>query len=1104
MAPVRLTGLFLVLCFFLNETITSTNIIFYDTVIENGRVEMTCETSIPHVEYYIWYQDGNFFENTSNDFLIINALRRYAGDYSCQAMSNASSETSDNRYLNVLYAPGDPWPECSIDVESTDYMKEGDTIRILCRAIDGNPHPTLEWFDNITGDPLPDSVYSTPSPSDDPPLTTNEVEWDLTSDDNGKIFRCEGDHDVTSTKICFTDELDVKYAPYHPSCTLLDDITYQENTQIEIICTAVGGNPLATLRWINGSSHELLDEIGTPSSGTETSLTYQQIVNRSDNQMDYLCNATNLVLSEPLTCNTGPLIVHFAPKAVHLTGYEPVVKSGDVLDLTCTSESSNPRPSIQWYKNDSELTDNEQEKIGEEEYIDGDFHGTITRQVLSIRLSAEHNTVHFQCEATHTEYDNVESDKLHPVVFFAPSEPSHCDTSLNGPVGPLLEYESLELMCTSCSSNPEADIVWYKDQVPITTGVSATTYSDGWYNGVISTSTFTEEVDYRDHGKQYHCETSNREFDEEFPSNTVYLNVHYVPKLLNANSTSRVEADEGELTKLLCEINCNPLGTITWFDHYGDVITQSATHSITEVKRRTVTSSTLTIDRVAKRDHGLYKCSGGNTIGLLNFSITFTGKTRPDAATDVTVNDKTENTFLVTWTPGDDCGDTQTFYCEYRKSDNNSLWNRTSETSYSNTTIKDLESDTEYEIRVVSLNTFGSESSETVKNSTLPITGRGTPVIAIVLPVLSTFLILAIVVIAVIFVYHRKANIKKTTKDDKSTSRPYVDVHLDDIASPVSTKPYEGLIFNSSNQNDESQLGRDNYEIDVEEPITGMSFNDLTILGNISVGLFTKMVKAKVPLQGIGQVTVCAKLLKDNLNEEAKNCLRREIDFMKNLPRHPHLATMMRYCVDDNPMFCVLEYFPYGSLKSYLRETRDGYKTDTNGNLGNNVDLLLMALQVARGMAFLEENEWVLRMLSARTLQVGCNKVCKISEFSFCTSVMDHPTYERITVKRLPIRWLALESIIDSFYSSKTDVWSYGIVLWEILNLGDDPYPEMTVEDVLYELQQGYRMPKPSHCSVQMYSLMADCWDEDPSERPSFDEITNRIENEIRDLHDTK
>ncbi|XP_077985357.1 tyrosine kinase receptor Cad96Ca-like [Glandiceps talaboti] len=385
----------------------------------------------------------------------------------------------------------------------------------------------------------------------------------------------------------------------------------------------------------------------------------------------------------------------------------------------------------------------------------------------------------------------------------------------------------------------------------------------------------------------------------------------------------------------------------------------------------------------------------------------------------------------------------------------------------------------------------------------IAIAGRGLPVIVIVLPVLSTFLILAIVVVAVIFVYRRKADNKKTTKGDESESRPYVDVHLDDLATPVSTTPYEGLRFDECNPSEERQLGEDNYGFDVDEPTTEMSFNDLTILGNISVGLFTKMVKAKIPLQGIGQVTVCAKLLKDNLNDEAKNCLRAEIDFVKNLPRHPQLATMMRYSVNENPVFSVLEYFPYGSLKSYLRETRDNYKTDSDGNLGNSVDLLLMALQVARGMAFLEENELVLRMLSARSLQVGYNKVCKISEFSFCTSVMDHPTYERITANRLPIRWMALEAITDCFYSSKTDIWSYGIVLWEILNLGNDPYPEMTVKDVLYELQQGYRMPKPSHCSVQMYSLMADCWDEDPSERPSFIEITNRIENEIIDLNDT-
>uniref|UniRef100_A0ABM0MW90 Tyrosine-protein kinase receptor Tie-1-like n=1 Tax=Saccoglossus kowalevskii TaxID=10224 RepID=A0ABM0MW90_SACKO len=127
-------------------------------------------------------------------------------------------------------------------------------------------------------------------------------------------------------------------------------------------------------------------------------------------------------------------------------------------------------------------------------------------------------------------------------------------------------------------------------------------------------------------------------------------------------------------------------------------------------------------------------------------------------------------------------------------------------------------------------------------------------------------------------------------------------------------------------------------------------------------------------------------------------------------------------------------------------------------------EFIRFGTQIANGLIFLEEKECVIRTLAAKNIQIGHNAVCKISDLGFSTTVMTSNKFEIYTSGRLPLRWMALESLLDCFYTTKSDTWCYGIVLWEIFNYGDTPYPGMDAGDILYELQQGYRMSKPSNC----------------------------------------
>uniref|UniRef100_A0A336M4X8 CSON012218 protein n=1 Tax=Culicoides sonorensis TaxID=179676 RepID=A0A336M4X8_CULSO len=148
------------------------------------------------------------------------------------------------------------------------------------------------------------------------------------------------------------------------------------------------------------------------------------------------------------------------------------------------------------------------------------------------------------------------------------------------------------------------------------------------------------------------------------------------------------------------------------------------------------------------------------------------------------------------------------------------------------------------------------------------------------------------------------------------------------------------------------------------------------------------------------------------------------------------------------------------------------------------------ALQIARGMCHLEENKITHRDLAARNILIDENKILKISDFGLSRTGI----YINTKNKRVPLRWLSIEAIKDNLYSSKSDVWAYGIVLWEIGTLGGFPYPTICNTDILEFLTSGQRLERPENCTKQLYELMLHCWAANPNDRPSFQQIHDQLD----------
>ncbi|XP_034555776.1 tyrosine-protein kinase SRK2 [Notolabrus celidotus] len=213
----------------------------------------------------------------------------------------------------------------------------------------------------------------------------------------------------------------------------------------------------------------------------------------------------------------------------------------------------------------------------------------------------------------------------------------------------------------------------------------------------------------------------------------------------------------------------------------------------------------------------------------------------------------------------------------------------------------------------------------------------------------------------------------------------------------------------------------------------------------------------------------------------------REAQLMKRL-RHAKLIQLYAVCTMEEPIYIITELMSNGSLQEYLQK-------DKGANLRLS-DQIEMAAQVASGMAFLELQNYIHRDLAARNVLVGDNNICKVADFGLARVFMkeNENVYEAKEGTKFPVKWTAPEAIQDSKFSIKSDVWSFGILLHEIMTFGQMPYLSMTNMQVVQRITQGYRMPCPPGCPKVMHDIMMDCWKGDEYERPTFETLQWKLE----------
>ncbi|XP_035661010.1 uncharacterized protein LOC118405570 [Branchiostoma floridae] len=287
-------------------------------------------------------------------------------------------------------------------------------------------------------------------------------------------------------------------------------------------------------------------------------------------------------------------------------------------------------------------------------------------------------------------------------------------------------------------------------------------------------------------------------------------------------------------------------------------------------------------------------------------------------------------------------------------------------------------------------------------------------------------------------------------------------------------------------------------------------------LGNlVGVGTFGHVVEGTLHLPGELPVRVAVKIVDTNA-EYVQADFNREMDMLIYLydrslhtkegekVMHPNIIQLYGVVTLSDPKRIILEFAPHGDLQMYLKRLRDDI------NAVNWATLFGLAIGVSKALQELERVTIVHRDVAARNVVITDGMVAKLADFGLARDVYTNTVYEHTNHhgrdELLPLKWMALESIRDGIYSCQSDVWSFGVMLWEIASLGEEPrYPgpfRPNCCQMVNMLRQGNRMEKPEQCSIDLYRLMCQCWYDASDHRPTAAQLEERLAELVREVGD--
>uniref|UniRef100_A0A8C9DT16 Tyrosine-protein kinase receptor n=1 Tax=Prolemur simus TaxID=1328070 RepID=A0A8C9DT16_PROSS len=449
----------------------------------------------------------------------------------------------------------------------------------------------------------------------------------------------------------------------------------------------------------------------------------------------------------------------------------------------------------------------------------------------------------------------------------------------------------------------------------------------------------------------------------------------------------------------------------------------------------------------------------------------------------------------IQWEKAEDNGDRLMYYIlEIRKvtsndsQDLNLRWKMTFNGSCSSIcTWKSKNLKGIFQFRVVAANNLGfSEYSGISENIILVGDGLGIPETSFILTIIVG--IFLIVTIPLTFVWHRRLKNQKAPKEglavlvneDKELAELQglaAGVGLANACYAIHTLPTQEEIEN----------------------LPAFPREKLTLRLLLGSGAFGEVYEGTaVDILGVGsgEIKVAVKTLKKGSTDQEKIEFLKEAHLMSKF-NHPNILKQLGVCLLNEPQYIILELMEGGDLLTYLRKAR---MTTFHGPLLTLADLVDLCVDISKGCVYLEQMHFIHRDLAARNCLVSVkdytspSRIVKIGDFGLARDIYKNDYYRKRGEGLLPVRWMAPESLMDGIFTTQSDVWSFGILIWEILTLGHQPYPAHSNLDVLNYVQTGGRLEPPRNCPDDLWNLMIHCWAQEPDQRPTFHRIQDQLQ----------
>ena len=268
--------------------------------------------------------------------------------------------------------------------------------------------------------------------------------------------------------------------------------------------------------------------------------------------------------------------------------------------------------------------------------------------------------------------------------------------------------------------------------------------------------------------------------------------------------------------------------------------------------------------------------------------------------------------------------------------------------------------------------------------------------------------------------------------------------------------------------------------------------------GDLGQGHFGLVVKATAigVVPGKDQCTVAVKILKEGASPQTKKEFFHEAALMHGFD-HPNIVKLLGVCVEQEPLCMIFEFMQLGDLNNFLRRNSPRWQESSASCAkygGPKYDITTstqvgMSLDITAGLAYLAENHYIHRDLATRNCLVGGDIRIKISDFGLSQDIYSTDYCRLSQSELLPIRWMPPEAVLFARFTTQSDIWSLGVVLWELFSYGIQPYYSMSNEQVIAHVREGNVMSCPDGCPGEIYDLMVDCWNMDPAQRPTAADI---------------